>query len=155
MAQLKEGSRAPAFKLPDQSGTEHSLKDYAGKWLLIYFYPRDNTPGCTVEACALRDNAGDFKKSKIAILGVSTDSITSHEKFAKKFQLPFPLLADTEKKMVEAYGAWGKKKFMGREYMGIYRMSFLINPEGKIAKIYSEVKPKEHAEQVLIDHKAI
>lgn len=155
MAQLKEGSKAPAFNLPDQSGIEHSLKDYAGRWLLIYFYPKDDTPGCTTEACTIRDNATDFKKSKIAILGVSTDSITSHEKFAKKYQLPFPLLADADKKMVEAYGVWGEKKFMGRTYMGTRRMSFLINPEGKIAKIYSEVKPKDHATQVLIDQKAI
>ncbi|MEK7649387.1 MAG: thioredoxin-dependent thiol peroxidase [Patescibacteria group bacterium] len=155
MAQLKEGSKAPAFNLPDQSGTNHSLKDYVGKWLLIYFYPKDDTPGCTTEACTIRDSFTDFKKSKIAILGVSTDSITSHEKFARKYQLPFPLLADTDKKMVEAYGVWGEKKFMGRTYMGTRRMSFLINPEGKIAKMYSEVKPKEHADQVLADQKSI
>ncbi len=155
MAQLKEGSKAPAFNLSDQSGKTHTLKDYAGRWLLIYFYPKDSTPGCTIEACAIRDNATDFKKSKIAILGVSTDSITSHEKFARKYQLPFPLLADIDKEMVEAYGVWGEKKFMGRTYNGTRRMSFLINPAGKIAKIYSEVKPKEHAGEVLADYKAL
>ncbi len=155
MAQLKEGSKAPAFHLADQSGKTHTLKDYAGRWLLIYFYPKDSTPGCTIEACAIRDNATDFKKSKIAILGVSTDSITSHEKFARKYQLPFPLLADIDKEMVEAYGVWGEKKFMGRTYNGTRRMSFLINPAGKIAKIYSEVKPKEHAGEVLADYKAL
>ncbi len=155
MAQLKEGTKAPAFSLLDQSGIKHSLKDYVGKWLLIYFYPKDSTPGCTIEACAIRDSFDNFKKSKITVLGVSIDSIASHEKFAKKFKLPFPLLADTDKKMVEAYGVWGEKKFMGRKYMGISRMSFLINPKGKIAKIYSEVKPKDHAGQVLSDHKSI
>jgi peroxiredoxin Q/BCP len=155
MAQLKEGSKAPAFKLPDQSGKEHSLKDYAGKWLLIYFYPKDDTPGCTTEACTIRDNFSDFKKSKIAVLGVSIDAVKSHEKFAKKYNLPFPLLADTDKKMVEAYGVWGKKKFMGREYMGTRRMSFLIDPAGKIAKIYEQVKPKEHAGEVLADQKKL
>lgn len=148
---LKEGAKAPEFTLPDQTGEIHSLKDYRGKWVLLYFYPKDDTPGCTAEACAIRDRYGDFKKSKTVVLGVSIDSVKSHGKFREKYDLPFPLLADEAKKTVNAYGVWGKKKFMGREYMGTHRVSFLIDPEGKIAKIYEQVKPKEHAGEVLSD----
>ncbi len=145
------GTEAPAFNLPDQEGKMHALKDYAGRWVLLYFYPKDDTPGCTVEACALRDNFPKFKKLKAAVLGVSVDPVKRHAKFAEKYELPFILLSDEGKTLVNAYGVWAKKKFMGREYMGILRWSFLINPEGKIAKIYEDVKPAGHAEEVLKD----
>lgn len=150
---LTVGKTAPAFTLPDQDGTKHTLKDYRGKWVLIYFYPKDDTPGCTKEACALRDEFPAFGKLKAKIFGVSADTVASHKKFATKYKLPFTLLADPEKKMIEAYGVWGKKKFMGREYMGIARSSFLINPEGKIVKIYEKVNPLTHADEVLADLK--
>ena len=152
---LKTGSKAPAFKLSDQTGKVHELKDYLGKWVLLYFYPKDDTTGCTAEACAIRDSYMDFKKSKLVVLGVSIDSVKSHDKFVKKYDLPFTLLADENKKVVNAYGVWGLKKFMGREYMGTRRMSFLVDPAGKIAKIYEKVKPKEHASEVLRDKREI
>ena len=152
---LKIGQKAPGFHLPDQAGKEHDLKDYAGKWVLLYFYPKDDTPGCTTEACTLRDNFPKFKKMKAVVLGISADAVKKHAKFAEKYDLPFTLLADEEKNLVNAYGVWAKKKFMGREYMGILRNSYLINPEGKIAKIYEKVKPQEHAEEVLADLKAL
>ncbi len=152
---LHIGYIAPAFSLQDQEGKEHSLKQYAGEWVLVYFYPKDDTPGCTKEACSMRDNLPKFKKMKCHVFGISADVVKSHDKFVKKFELTFPLLADPEKKMIDAYGVWGKKKFMGREYMGIFRMSFLINPKGKIAKIYELVKPEKHAEEVLMDIKKI
>ncbi len=152
---LKVGQKAPGFHLPDQAGKAHDLKDYAGKWVLLYFYPKDDTPGCTVEACTLRDEFPKFKKMKAVVLGVSADPVKKHAKFAQKYDLPFTLLADEEKKLVNAYGVWAKKKFMGREYMGILRNSYLINPEGKIAKIYEGVKPAQHAEEVLQDLKTL
>lgn len=145
------GNNAPDFKLSDANGNQHSLADARGNWVLIYFYPKDNTPGCTKEACALRDQFPKFKKLGITVFGVSVDSAASHAKFTEKYELPFTLLADTEKEMVTAYGVWGKKKFLGREYMGTSRWSFLIDPEGKIAKIYDAVKPATHAEEVLAD----
>lgn len=135
----------------DQEGKTHSLADYAGSWVLLYFYPKDDTPGCTVEACGFRDHLPKFKKSKLAVFGVSADSPASHKKFAKKFNLPFPLLADESKIMIKKYGAWGKKSFMGRIYYGIFRASFLINPRGRIAKIYEKVKPAEHPAEVSHD----
>ena len=148
---IKKGNKAPAFSLPDQNGEVHVLKDYMGRWVLIYFYPKDNTPGCTIEACALRDAFPDFKKLGIAVLGVSKDSVKSHDKFASKFDLPFTLLSDETTEMQNKYGAWQKKKMMGREYMGTLRMSVLVDPQGKIAKIYENVKPKDHADEVLAD----
>ncbi len=148
---LKLNQKAPDFKLPDQNGKEHKLSDCAGKWVLLYFYPKDDTPGCTKEACGIRDNFPAFKKMKAVVLGVSADSSASHVKFADKYKLPFTLLSDEKKEVLEKYGVWGKKKFMGREYMGISRTSFLINPLGKIAKIYENVKPEIHAEEVLKD----
>lgn len=147
----KEGSVAPSFSLFDQDGKKRALKDYRGKWVLLYFYPKDNTPGCTKQACVLRDAEPDFKKVKAVVLGVSADSVASHKKYGEKFSLPFPLLADADKKVVKAYGAWGKKKFMGREYDGIFRTSFLIDPRGKITKVYEKVKTEVHAGQVLAD----
>ena len=152
---LSVGDKAPAFELPDQAGTVHRLQDYAGKWVLLYFYPKDDTPGCTTEACTLRDNYDSFKKIDAVVLGVSIDSPKSHGKFVTKYDLPFTLLADEEKKTVEDYGVWGLKKFMGREYMGTKRVSFLIGPDGTIAKIYEDVKPAAHAEEVLNDLKAL
>lgn len=149
--ELIVGQKAPDFSLSDQNGNIHSLKDSKGKWVLLYFYPKDNTPGCTVEACAIRDNYPDFKKLGISVFGISTDSVESHEKFSNKFDLPFTLLSDNEKKVVEDYGVWRLKKMMGREYFGILRMSFLVDPEGNIAKIYPKVKPAEHAKEVLND----
>jgi peroxiredoxin Q/BCP len=152
---IKTGDTAPTFSLPDQTGNMHSLTDFRGGWVLLYFYPKDDTPGCTKEACMIRDNFPEFKKLKIQVFGVSTDSVKSHAKFAEKYELPFTLLADEEKEVVEAYGVWQKKKFMGREYMGTLRTSFLIDPEGKIAKVYENVKPDLHAEQVLADLKEL
>jgi len=143
----------PDFILPDQDGKEHRLSDYKGRWVLVYFYPKDDTPGCTKEACQIRDNFEDFKKSKIKVFGISADSIQSHKKFAEKYNLPFSVLADSDKKVIKLFGVWGKKKFLGKEYMGIKRTSFLINPEGKIAKIYENVKPDIHAKEVLDDIK--
>lgn len=148
------GSRAPAFSLPDQDGVMHTLDEVKGKWALLYFYPKDATPGCTVEAQTLRDAFPDFGSLDAVVFGISADSVASHKKFAEKHNLPFTLLADTEKKMVQAYGVWGKKKMMGREYDGIFRTSFLIAPDGTIAHIYENVKPAEHAAEVLADIRA-
>lgn len=145
------GSKAPNFTLPDQNGKEHTLADYKGKWVLLYFYPKDDTPGCTKEACTIRDNWNAFKKAGITVLGVSKDSIKSHAKFVTKYELPFTILADEKKKVVEMYGVWQEKKLYGRAYMGIARWSFLIDPQGKIVKIYEGVKPAEHAAEVLVD----
>ncbi|TSC90526.1 MAG: peroxiredoxin Q/BCP [Parcubacteria group bacterium Gr01-1014_2] len=152
---LKEKQIAPDFKLPDQDGKIHKLSDYRGRWVVLYFYPKDNTPGCTKEACAIRDSFPAFEKLKAKVLGVSVDSVVSHKKFAEKFSLPFTLLADEKKEVVKKYGVWGKKRFMGKEYDGTYRTSFLIDPNGKIVKIYENVKPEIHAEEVLDYLKAV
>ena len=148
---LKEGQLAPDFTLPDQDGKKHFLSDYGGRWVLVYFYPKDDTPGCTKEACAIRDDIPKFNKLKTKVLGISVDSVKSHKKFAEKYALPFTLLSDEKKEVVKKYGIWQKKKFMGREYMGTLRTSFLIDPKGKIAKIYEKVNPEVHAEKVLND----
>ncbi|MDQ5962219.1 MAG: thioredoxin-dependent peroxiredoxin [Patescibacteria group bacterium] len=145
--------KAPAFSLFDQDGKLHKLSDYKGKKVLLYFYPKDDTPGCTEEACNFRDGYKEFQKLGLVILGVSADSVKSHKKFAEKFKLPFPILSDESKEVCEAYGVWGKKKFMGREYMGITRSSFLIDEQGKIAKVYEQVKTKVHAGEVRSDMK--
>lgn len=152
---LAVGDSAPDFSLSDSVGTMHALSNYAGKWVLLYFYPKDDTPGCTKEACAIRDEFPQFQKMQAIVLGVSVDSQKSHGKFAMKYELPFTLLADEDKKVVNLYGVWAKKKFMGKEYMGTLRTSFLINPEGKIAKIYETVKPEAHAAEVLADIKSL
>ncbi|MES2953428.1 MAG: thioredoxin-dependent thiol peroxidase [Patescibacteria group bacterium] len=151
----KIDSKAPSFSLTDQAGAPHTLADYAGKWVLIYFYPKDNTPGCTVEALAFESKLPDFTKYNCVILGVSIDSEAAHKKFCEKQNLTFTLLSDVDKKMVHAYGVWDKKKFMGREYMGILRTSFLVNPLGIIAKVYENVKPPVHANEVLNDLSAL
>jgi peroxiredoxin Q/BCP len=151
MIQLNQ--QAPIFSLPDQDGTVHTLEQYKGKKVLLYFYPKDDTPGCTTEACNFRDGYKDFIKMGLVILGVSADSVKSHKKFADKFTLPFPLLSDESHAICEAYGVWGLKKFMGREYMGISRSSFLIDEKGNIEKIYENVKAGDHADEVISDVK--
>ncbi len=151
MPKLHVGQLAPDFTLPDQDGKSYTLSDYQGKWVLIYFYPKDDTTGCTKEACQIRDSFPEFKKLKVKVLGISVDSVASHKKFEEKYNLPFTLLADVEKKVVSRYGVWGEKKFMGQKYMGTFRRSFLIDPKRKIAKIYEKVKPELHAEEVLRD----
>lgn len=149
------GEQAPDVVLPDQDGVEHALAEYRGKWVLLYFYPKDDTPGCTIEACTIRDQFKDFKKIDAVVLGVSTDSVKSHKKFADAYELPFTLLADEHKEVVGRYGVFGEKKFMGRTYMGTSRTSFLIDPKGVIAKVYEKVKPEKHAAEVLADLKAL
>src|SRR5262245_12356461 len=146
---LKEGDKTPEFTASTNGGERVSLSDFKGKNVVLYFYPQDDTPGCTKEACAFRDHFADFQKKGAIVLGVSIDPVKSHDKFIKKFKLPFTLLADEEKKIVEAYGVWGQKSFMGRKYLGTHRVTFLIGPDGKIKKIWPTVKPEEHAEEVL------
>jgi len=146
---LKEGDKAPNFTADTNSGGRISLSDFAGKNVILYFYPKDDTPGCTKEACAFRDGYADFKKRGAVVLGVSSDAVKSHDKFVKKFNLPFTLVADVDKKIVESYGVWGEKVFMGRKYMGTHRVTFLIRPDGRIKKIWPKVKPEEHATEVL------
>lgn len=147
---------APDFSLPDQNGTLHSLKDYAGKWLVLYFYPKDDTPGCTTEACSFRDEREAIAEfGNAEVVGVSKDSMRSHKKFADKYGLTFTLLSDPEHKTIEAYGSWQPKKFMGREYLGTNRDTFIINPEGNIAKEYRGVDPKTHAPQIIADLKQL
>ena len=157
MGPLEPNMLAPDFTLPDQDGQEHSLSQYRGQWVLLYFYPKDDTPGCTKEACSIRDAFPHFEALNIKVLGVSVDPPESHKKFAEKYQLPFTLLSDAHKKVVTHYGVWGEKhaSFMGREHEGVIRSSFLIDPTGTIEKIYSDVKPEKHAEEVLRDLKRL
>ena len=145
---LREGDEAPGFTAATDSGTL-SLSDFKGRNVVLYFYPRDDTPGCTKEACAFRDDFAAFKAKGAVVLGVSTDPQKSHRKFVDKYKLPFQLLADEDHKIVEAYGVWGQKSFMGRKYQGTHRVTFLIGPDGKIKKIWPEVKPADHAREVL------
>jgi len=146
---LKAGTTAPDFKTTNTNGENVRLKDYRGKKVVLYFYPKDDTPGCTKEACSFRDAFADFKKRGIEVIGVSTDSEASHKKFTAKYKLPFTLLADTDHSIADAYGVYGEKKFMGRTYMGVKRMTFLIDEKGKIRKVFEKVKPEEHAQEVL------
>jgi peroxiredoxin Q/BCP len=146
---LKEGDKAPEFSVATSGGGHVSLADYSGKNVILYFYPKDDTPGCTKEACAFRDGFAAFKKKGAVILGVSPDSVKKHDKFVEKFKLPFTLLADEDKKIANAYGVWGEKSFMGRKYMGVFRVTFLIGGDGRIKKIWPAVKPDEHADEVL------
>jgi thioredoxin-dependent peroxiredoxin len=148
---LEIGKKAPAFNIPDQTGTLRTLKDLAGKWVLVYFYPRDMTPGCTKEACLLRDSMSALNELNAVVLGVSKDSPESHVKFIKKEKLNFDLLSDESTKMIQKYGAWQQKSMFGNKYMGIQRMSYLIDPKGKIAKVYPRVSPAKHAKEVLKD----
>ena len=146
---LKAGDVAPDFSAATNGGGKISLADFKGKNVILYFYPRDDTPGCTKEASAFRDHFADFKRQGAVVLGVSIDPVKSHDKFVEKFKLPFSLLADEDKKIVMAYGVWGRKSFMGRKYLGTHRVTFLIGPDGRIKKIWPEVKPVEHAAEVL------
>lgn len=146
---LQAGIQAPDFTLPDEDGSLHTLSDYLGKPVLLYFYPRDNTSGCTTEACNFRDDYAAYQGSGVVILGVSADDEKSHTKFIQKYDLPFHLLADTEKEVVQLYDVWGKKKMYGREYDGIFRTTYLIDTKGKIAKVFQKVKPATHSEEVL------
>lgn len=148
---LKIGTVAPDFTLADQGGRKHTLSDYRGEWVVLYFYAKDDTPGCTKEACSIRDDFPRFEKLRAKVLGVSVDSAASHKKFAEKYNLPFPVLADEKKEVVKKYGVWQRKKMMDREYMGTVRASFLIDPKGKIAKIYEKVDPAVHAAELLRD----
>ncbi len=148
---LTINQKAPGFELPDQRGNLHNLRQYAGKWVVLYFYPKDNTPGCTIEACSFRDSVKELTDKNIAVFGVSKDTIKSHGKFADKYKLPFPLLSDKESSMIKKYGAWGVKKFLGKEYEGVKRISYIIDPHGQIAKVYEKVNPLIHAKEILSD----
>jgi thioredoxin-dependent peroxiredoxin len=149
MAVLKEGSKAPAFKAPDQNGNMVALSDFKGKKVILYFYPKDDTPGCTSQACNLKDNYALLIKKGFQVVGVSVDSVKSHKKFEEKYALPFPLISDEEKKIVDKYNLWGEKKFMGRTYMGTTRTTFLIDETGVIRKIIAKPDTKNHTEEVL------
>jgi len=148
---LNPGDVAPDFSLPDGEGNVVKLADFRGKRVILYFYPRDNTPGCTKEACGFRDAYPQYQDQNVVILGVSTDDAKSHTKFATKHSLPFPLLTDEGGQVAAQYDSYGLKKFMGKEYMGISRTTFIIGPDGTIEKIYKKVKPEPHAEQILTD----
>lgn len=147
--ELKQGDLAPEFTVNDQNGKPVSLNSFKGKKLALYFYPKDDTPTCTVQACNLRDNIGLLKENGISVVGVSVDDEAKHRKFEEKHSLPFPLLADTDQRLVKAYGVWGEKSMFGKKYMGIKRTTFLIDEEGKIAHIISKVQAKDHARQLL------
>ena len=149
MTTLKKGDKAPNFSALDQDGNSHKLADYAGKKLVVFFYPKANTPGCTAEACDLSNNYARFTSNNYAILGVSADSAKAQLKFKEKFDFPFPLLADEDRAVIEAFGVWGPKKFMGKEYDGIHRTTFIIDESGTISEVISDVKTKDHANQIL------
>jgi peroxiredoxin Q/BCP len=146
---IKNGSPAPDFSLKDDEGRTRALSEFKGAKLVLYFYPKDDTPGCTTEACNFRDDYGDYIGAGITILGVSPDSVKSHKKFKEKFNLPFALLADEDHKISEAYGVWGKKKFMDKEYMGVLRTTFIVDETGRIAHVFKDVKPSEHSKEIL------
>jgi peroxiredoxin Q/BCP len=145
--------KATDFELPDQTGTVHSLSQYLGKWVVLYFYPKDDTPGCTKEACNFRDSIGEYEKLGVVILGVSKDSVESHNKFVEKYHLNFPVLSDEDKSVMIEYKAWGKKKFLGKEYFGTLRMTYLIDPKGEIYGVYEQVEPMGHSAEILADLK--
>jgi len=146
---LQEGDVAPGFTTRTNGGASVSLTDFKGKHVVLYFYPKDDTPGCTKEACGFRDHFAAIKKKGGVVLGVSVDPVKAHDKFVEKYQLPFILLADEAREIVTAYGVWGQKTFMGRKYLGVHRVTFLIGPDGRIKKIWPKVKPEEHAAEVL------
>ena len=146
---IEAGQTAPDFQLADQDGKTHKLSDYGGKPVVLYFYPKDDTPGCTTEACNFRDDYSAYEKAGAVILGVSVDDEKSHAKFVNKYDLPFTLLADVEKEVVNAYGVWGQKKMFGKAYDGIFRTTFLIDKDGEIARVFEKVKPDGHSGEVL------
>lgn len=148
---LEINTTAPHFELPDETGALRELEDFKGSWIVIYFYPKDDTPGCTKEACMIRDLYDDFAKNDIIVLGISKDSPISHTKFKEKYQLPFTLLSDESTTMIQDYGAWKEKSMFGKKYFGIERITYIVNPAGVIAKSYSKVSPAEHAHQLLKD----
>lgn len=148
---IQSGIPAPDFELQDETGTPRRLSDYRGQPVILYFYPKDDTPGCTTEACNFRDDYSAYQNAGVVILGVSPDSVKSHAKFKQKYGLPFPLLADEEHKVCEMYDVWALKKFMGREYMGVLRTTFLIDAEGQIARVFENVKPADHSEELLAE----
>mgnify|MGYP001594305840 CR=1 FL=1 len=148
MMHLKEGDKAPEFNITDQNGKVHQIADYLGKKVILYFYPKDLTPGCTVESCDLRDNYEKLKKEGFEIIGVSADDENKHQRFIQKHQLPFNLLADTKKEVLNRYGVWGEKNFMGKTYDGIHRTTFVINELGIIKKIINKVRTKQHTQQI-------
>ena len=148
--------QAPDFNLPDQDGVKHALEDYRGRWLVLYFYPKDDTPGCTAEACSFRDTRELFAElGKTEVVGVSKDSVASHKKFVDKYHLNFTLLSDPSHKVIESYDSWKPLKFMGHEYMGTKRNTFVIDPSGDIAKKYEDVNPQEHIDQIITDLKQL
>ena len=146
---IEAGLQAPEFNLMDETGVIRRLADYRGKAVVLYFYPKDDTPGCTKEACDFRDSISAYRQAGVEVLGISPDSAKSHTKFKEKFSLPFSLLADEEHHVAEAYGVWGRKKFMGREYDGVFRTTFLIGADGTLVKVFENVKPEGHAAEVL------
>jgi len=146
---LSEGVQAPEFELTDQEGNIRTLADFSGQTIVVYFYPKDDTPGCTKEACSFRDTYQDFKEAGVEIIGISPDSEKSHTKFIDKYDLPFILLSDPDHKTCVSYGVWGLKKYMGREYEGVYRTTFIIGPQGEIKCVFENVKPSEHSHEVL------
>jgi peroxiredoxin Q/BCP len=152
---LTIGSLAPAFSLKDQYGKLHSLSDFSGRWLIVYFYPKDDTPGCTTEACGIRDHSPEFSEMKVSVVGISPDALDSHREFSEKFKLSFPLLSDTDKKTVTEYEVWAEKSLYGKKYMGVKRTTFLIDPNSAVAKIYINVDPETHVEELLNDLKTI
>jgi peroxiredoxin Q/BCP len=152
---LSAGDKAPDFTLPDQDGKEHTLSNYKGSPVVLYFYPKDQTSGCTKEACAFRDDYSAYREAGVIILGVSPDSPRSHTDFIAKYELPFTLLADTDHEVLKLYSAWGLKKMYGREYEGVLRTTYLIGADGKIAKVYEKVKPAAHSEEILADLKEL
>lgn len=148
---LSAGEKAPEFTLKDELDQEFRLSDYSGKTILLYFYPKDDTPGCTAEACNFRDDYSEYEKAGVTILGISPDTAKSHLKFKEKYDLPFTLLADPDHQIANAYGVWGPKKFMGRVYNGVLRTTFLIGPDSQIIKVFEKVKPAEHSAEVLAE----
>jgi peroxiredoxin Q/BCP len=149
MSELAPGDKAPAFSAPDQSGQTVSLSDFAGQTVILYFYPKDDTPGCTTEACSFRDHHAALKKKGAVVLGVSPDSVKSHAKFVEKFTLPFPLIADEGHKIAEAYGVWVEKSMYGRKYLGVERSTFVIDGRGRLSAVHRKVKPGEHVDELL------
>lgn len=146
---IVKGMAAPKFSLKDETGTTRNLSDYLGHQVILYFYPKDDTPGCTTEACNFRDDYSAYVDRNVIILGVSPDTVDSHKKFKDKFELPFPLLADEDQSVCESYGVWGKKSFMGKEYMGVLRTTFIIDEKGLVAHVFEDVKPAQHSSEIL------